>query len=203
MNAEHQFDNFRNSRKPEEDVAVFADLWKCPTCREVNSEEKQECVACGQRVAHVIAPSAAGSNMTAPAHAAAGPLEEIRGLATSVNDWVCPCCGATICRHTRPDAKLQLTAQLLLVGAFLVTAACFFTEMAMAKWIDAVFFPVAGKVKYELLILPSSAVAWWALSLPRVVLLRCPNCGLRHRRYRAAPGFFRPCANKGSGKTPK
>ncbi|MGO9109836.1 MAG: zinc finger protein [Thermoguttaceae bacterium] len=209
MNAEHHFDDHRNSRKPEDDVTVFSGIWVCPACREVNSEEKQKCIACGQRVVHGVGPIVARSNTTATDHerdAAAAPkdearlatepFEEIRNLAHSINDWICPACGATVHGHTCPNSQLQWIAKLLLVDSFFAAAICFFIVMAIGNWIERVFFPFDGEIKLALIFLPSIVLSWWALSLPRVVALRCTQCGSRHRQFRAAPGFRK------AGKSP-
>ena len=187
-------DNSRNSRNIEEDVVPFNDLWVCPACREVNSEEKQKCVACGQRVVYSIASTAAEADATAAddePQRAAEPLEEIRSLAPSIYDWVCPMCGATVHSYTRPNAKLQLTAKLLLAGSLPVTGI----------WCAALFvigfrFKLGEVLAWHrlqalLMFVPGAALSWWALSLPRVVSLRCTKCGARHRQYRAAPGFLK------------
>jgi hypothetical protein len=203
MNAEQHLEDSWNSRKPEEDVVVFSDLWICPACREVNSEEKQKCIACGQRVVHAIDPIVSTpSNLTASdrekdvgaapedeARPATGSFEEIRNLAHSVNDWICPACGATVHGHTRPNFQLQWIAKLLLVDSFFAAAICGFIVMEIGNWIERVFFPFGGKIKVALIFLPSIVLSWWALSLPRVVSLRCTQCGSRHRQFRAAPGF--------------
>jgi hypothetical protein len=51
--------------------------------------------------------------------------------------------------------------------------------------------PLGGKIEGMLVLFPSMAVSWWALSLPRVVVLRCTRCGSLHRQYRTPPGIFR------------
>jgi hypothetical protein len=204
MRAGRKVNDRTNSREPKEDVMLIGGLWACPACREMNSDEQRECIACGQRVIHVKVPSGEETNAMgfecgleessfcdAASRRAVDP-EAIRELTNGVDDWTCPVCGETVHGCARPKSRLQLTAKLLLAFNLLVTGTCMILVISFANQLDAVLGRVlGGKVRDMLVLLPSIALSGWALSLPRVVVLRCTRCGSLHRQYRTPPGFFR------------
>jgi len=110
-------------------------------------------------------------------------IEEIRVLSAVANDWICPFCGVTVRSHTRPNSRLGMKARLLLACNIPVTA----VWVAAMMWVSA---EIGMRIPVFAMVLPTVALSWWALSLPRVVLLRCVKCGSVHRQYRLVRGFF-------------
>jgi predicted RNA-binding Zn-ribbon protein involved in translation (DUF1610 family) len=165
----------------------------------MNSDEQRECSACGQRVVHVkVAPgdetNGWGQGESLPcdpeAHGCV-PAEVIRELMTGTNDWICPVCGEKVQDRVRPKPRLQLAAQLLLACNVPLAGACMILLFALANRLKAMFgLLLGGRLEGMLLLLPCIVLSGLALSLPRVVVLRCPTCGSVHRQYHTPPGFF-------------
>jgi DNA-directed RNA polymerase subunit RPC12/RpoP len=195
---DQQSENWRNSRNPEREVAAVGGLWACPACREMNSDTRDKCSHCGQRVVWQPEPDITQSDAVEldqwldgrvqtgenePENAREMP-DGILELARSIRELVCPHCGKTIHHYTHPRPKLQFTAKLLLALNILLIPLC--TSLFL------IFAPDAIRrmyLFYVVIWVPPTALSWLALSLPRVLSIRCTNCGHLDRQYRPASGF--------------
>jgi hypothetical protein len=116
----------------------------------------------------------------------ANPIEQIRELAAGINDWVYPHCTAAVRSRRRPKSRLQLRAKLLLACNIPLTGACFLAAFCLSLWLKPRGILLDVRLFVKLAVLAPIGLSLWALSMPRVVYLHCPKCGLSHHRYRVA-----------------
>jgi hypothetical protein len=121
------------------------------------------------------------SSPTQEASDAAEPLAEVFKLARALCDWECPKCGVKIRLSHRPESKLSSSARLILaMNVPIVFVLLVFAIVGRKVGIP----PDIGTD-----ILCASLVLWplIALSLPRIVTVRCRECGFVDRQERQSP----------------